>query len=140
MSHYCKICGCNLPNEKFSGKGHAAHICKQCAKIPPDKRSELETITRINNLSPWMSKKDRAWLQKMMNDKRDNVRLAAESAWKCLFTPIHYEEEWEPDEYEEHWPDEYEEQQPDEYAEREDKENVRHDLNDIVFDDDDLPF
>ncbi len=26
--HYCKVCGCYKANEKFSGKGHAAHICK----------------------------------------------------------------------------------------------------------------
>ena len=25
--HYCKICGEYKANEKFSGKGHAAHIC-----------------------------------------------------------------------------------------------------------------
>lgn len=29
--HYCKICGCCLPNEKFTGKGHARHICKSCS-------------------------------------------------------------------------------------------------------------
>ena len=28
--HYCKICGEYKSNEKFSGKGHAAHICKAC--------------------------------------------------------------------------------------------------------------
>ena len=84
MSHYCKICGRYRPNEKFSGKGHAAHICKECAKIPLDKRNEMETINHINTISPWMSKKERAWLQKMTKDKRENVRLAAESAWKSL--------------------------------------------------------
>ena len=26
--HYCKICSEYKSNEKFSGKGHAAHICK----------------------------------------------------------------------------------------------------------------
>ena len=25
--HYCKICGEYKANEKFSGKGHVAHIC-----------------------------------------------------------------------------------------------------------------
>ena len=29
--HYCKVCGEYKANEKFSGKGHAAHICKTCA-------------------------------------------------------------------------------------------------------------
>jgi hypothetical protein len=30
--HYCRICGQHKANEKFSGRGHAAHICKACAK------------------------------------------------------------------------------------------------------------
>jgi hypothetical protein len=30
--HYCRICGEYKANEKFSGRGHAAHICKACAK------------------------------------------------------------------------------------------------------------
>ena len=32
QGHYCRICGRRRPNEKFSGKGHATHICKDCAK------------------------------------------------------------------------------------------------------------
>ena len=31
--HFCKVCRKILPNEKFSGKGHAAHICKKCKEI-----------------------------------------------------------------------------------------------------------
>ena len=30
MAHYCWKCGQYLANEKFSGKGHARHICKKC--------------------------------------------------------------------------------------------------------------
>ena len=30
--HYCWACGRRRANEKFSGKGHAKHICKDCAK------------------------------------------------------------------------------------------------------------
>jgi 3-methyladenine DNA glycosylase AlkD len=30
--HVCKICGRCRANEKFSGKGHAQHVCKDCAK------------------------------------------------------------------------------------------------------------
>ena len=38
--HYCRVCGRRRANEKFSGKGHAAHICKDCAK-------EQRTETRM---------------------------------------------------------------------------------------------
>ena len=38
--HYCKVCGERKANEKFSGKGHAAHICKACAVDARKKRKE----------------------------------------------------------------------------------------------------
>jgi hypothetical protein len=31
-SHFCKACGQSRPNEKFSGKGHRQHICKDCKR------------------------------------------------------------------------------------------------------------
>ena len=50
QGHYCKICGERKANEKFSGKGHAAHICKSCAALSPADRSEQETLTKIENM------------------------------------------------------------------------------------------
>lgn len=32
QGHYCRVCGRYRANEKFSGKGHARHICKDCAR------------------------------------------------------------------------------------------------------------
>ena len=31
--HYCKVCGECKANEKFSGKGHVAHICESSASF-----------------------------------------------------------------------------------------------------------
>ncbi len=31
MGHYCHICGRTRANEKFSGKGHKNHVCKDCS-------------------------------------------------------------------------------------------------------------
>jgi len=62
--HYCKVCGEYKANEKFSGKGHAAHICKTCAALPPEKQAEEMTLTRLVNL-PWrLSKEQLSWLKK----------------------------------------------------------------------------
>jgi hypothetical protein len=41
MGHYCKICNCIKPNEKFSGKGHKTHICKECSKMSIKERTEI---------------------------------------------------------------------------------------------------
>ena len=41
--HFCRICQQHKSNEKFSGRGHAAHICKACAKRgnkPPEIKDE----------------------------------------------------------------------------------------------------
>ena len=43
MGHYCIGCGESRPNEKFSGKGHKQHICKDCKregiKVPIETKS-----------------------------------------------------------------------------------------------------
>jgi len=45
--HYCRICGQHKANEKFSGRGHAVHICKACARRgnkPPDVKPDVPFI------------------------------------------------------------------------------------------------
>ncbi|MBU2455143.1 MAG: hypothetical protein KJ668_17695 [Proteobacteria bacterium] len=49
MGHYCRICGCHKPNEKFSGKGHKNHICKACAKLPKEEIQAEENMNEIFN-------------------------------------------------------------------------------------------
>jgi len=47
MGHYCRICGRIRPNEKFSGKGHRIHVCKECARIPKEERQAVELQEEI---------------------------------------------------------------------------------------------
>lgn len=47
MGHYCRICGRERANEKFSGKGHRAHVCKDCWKLPPAQREKIETEDEV---------------------------------------------------------------------------------------------
>lgn len=64
QGHYCKVCGSYRANEKFTGKGHATHICKDCAKLPPEEKAKQEALNRLFNL-PWhLSKEQKAWLKK----------------------------------------------------------------------------
>lgn len=45
--HYCIVCHQYKANEKFSGKGHAKHICKACQNIPIAKQKEMtDELTR----------------------------------------------------------------------------------------------
>ena len=49
MGHYCRICGRTRPNEKFSGKGHKIHVCKECARKPKEERDVIEQKEEIFN-------------------------------------------------------------------------------------------
>ena len=85
QGHYCKICGRRRANEKFSGSGHAAHICKDCARLPIEKRNELQTLTRIENLPFRLNREQCSWLEKKCKDNREEVREAAEWAYEMRF-------------------------------------------------------
>ncbi len=49
MGHYCRICGRTRPNEKFSGKGHRIHVCKECSRMPKIERKIIEQKDEIFN-------------------------------------------------------------------------------------------
>ena len=83
--HYCKVCGCYKANKKFSGKGHAAHICKSCASLPPEQQAEQIALNRILNLPHYLSKSDMEWLKNRMKDQRPAVKKAATEAYEARF-------------------------------------------------------
>ena len=47
MGHYCRICGRERANEKFSGKGHRIHVCKDCMRLPKEERLAIEEEQEI---------------------------------------------------------------------------------------------
>jgi len=76
MGHWCRICGCNKPNEKFSGKGHKNHICKECSKKP---KEEIDAIDHEEEIFGFMnqsniSKKNISRLHKLQHS--ENKRIA----------------------------------------------------------------
>lgn len=48
--HYCKICGERKANEKFSGKGHAVHICKTCQSLPAEVQSDMRRVRDVERI------------------------------------------------------------------------------------------
>lgn len=75
--HYCKICGEYKANEKFSGKGHAAHICRSCSGLSAAEKAESMTINRLLNLPYRLSKADMEWLKNRLHDRRPAVKALA---------------------------------------------------------------
>ncbi len=55
MGHYCRICGRTRANEKFSGKGHKNHVCKDCSgksskKVKEYSFNETENMVSSNDV------------------------------------------------------------------------------------------
>ncbi|MCD4698920.1 MAG: hypothetical protein K8S16_22040 [Bacteroidales bacterium] len=79
MGHYCRICGSTKPNEKFSGKGHRNHICKQCAKRPKKEVEEIDQLEEIYSFlnQSRISTKNIRRLQKLsVSENGEIVKLA----------------------------------------------------------------
>lgn len=80
MGHFCHICGRVRANEKFSGRGHRNHICKDCQRKP---RAERDRIERLDELyrclrQSIISAKNQARLQVLCRHADSEVRLLAE--------------------------------------------------------------
>lgn len=85
--HFCKVCGERKSNESFSGKGHAAHICKKCAALPVDSRNEQTTLRKIENMAfRHLSETEIKWLRKKMNDPLPEIRETAREAHNIKFS------------------------------------------------------
>ena len=84
--HYCRICGEHKANEKFSGKGHAAHICKACAKKSPAEKSEDMTINRLHGMMfRYLKESEMQWLKNWRNDARPEVKELARQVFEEKF-------------------------------------------------------
>ena len=84
--HFCFVCGEHKANEKFTGSGHAHHICKKCQKLPVAQRNEMLDIRKISSMVyRYISKADIKWLRGKMDDSRPAVRDAAREAYSMKF-------------------------------------------------------
>ncbi len=76
--HFCKVCGMRKSNESFSGKGHAAHICKACSRLSPAQQAEQMTLRRLENLPlRRLTESEMAWLKNRTHDHRPEVKALA---------------------------------------------------------------
>src|SRR5689334_19120825 len=84
--HYCWVCGEHKANEKFSGRGHATHMCKQCHAMPVSERNEMVAVRKAENMAfRYLSEQEIKWLRKKRNDPRPEVREAARLAYDIKF-------------------------------------------------------
>lgn len=76
--HFCKVCGMRKSNESFSGKGHAAHICKACSRLSSAQQAEQMTLRRLENLPlRRLTESEMTWLKNRTRDHRPEVKSLA---------------------------------------------------------------
>ena len=85
QGHYCKSCGQHKANEKFSGRGHATHICKACSKLSAAEKAEAQTITRLSNLHGRLNDGEKKWLENRVRDRRPEVAALAREVYNMHF-------------------------------------------------------
>ena len=84
--HFCYVCGEHKANEKFTGRGHANHICQVCQALPAYRRNEMIAVRKIGNMAfRHLSETEIKWLRGKMNDSRPEVRAAAREAHAVKF-------------------------------------------------------
>lgn len=84
--HYCKICGEYKANEKFSGKGHAAHICKACSRLSAVEKAVAMDMNRLMSFPMRrLSDSEKKWLQAKMHDKSPEVADTAREVYNVCF-------------------------------------------------------
>ena len=86
QGHYCKVCGERKSNESFSGKGHAAHICKACSRLSLQQQAEQMTLNRLSELPMrYLSNSEIKWLKNRTGDHRPAVRELAREIYAERF-------------------------------------------------------
>jgi hypothetical protein len=48
MGHYRRICGRSRPNERFNGRGHRIHVCRECQQLPREQRDRVERFEELH--------------------------------------------------------------------------------------------
>jgi len=79
MGHYCWVCGRTRANERFSGKGHARHICKECQRLPREERDAVQALRDIDGLLDQrnISDKNISRLKSLLRSPREEIRQKA---------------------------------------------------------------
>jgi hypothetical protein len=77
MGHYCRICGCERPNEQFSGKGHKIHVCKRCQAKPKTERRAIEDEVDIFGFLKQSHISEKNVIRLTQMAKSDNPKIAS---------------------------------------------------------------
>jgi len=81
--HFCWCCGRVRPNERFSGRGHARHLCRECAKLGKEELAYRQAARDIDRLLAWdglLRRNQRKSVEKFLSHPDERVRQYADQA------------------------------------------------------------
>lgn len=82
QGHFCWCCGRTKPNERFSGRGHARHICKDCHRLGPDELAYQQAVRDIDRMIQWetgrVKRKQRSNFARFLQHPNERIRKYAE--------------------------------------------------------------
>ena len=79
--HFCWCCGRVRANERFSGRGHARHLCKECSKLGTEEIAYRQAVRDIDRLLDWngmVRRKQRKGFERFLFHANARVRRYAE--------------------------------------------------------------
>jgi hypothetical protein len=79
--HFCWCCGRIRPNEKFSGSGHARHLCRDCSRLGKavlDYRQDIRNLERHVTWESIIGRKRRKSFEKFLSHPDERIRKYAE--------------------------------------------------------------
>lgn len=81
--HFCWCCERVRANERFSGGGHARHVCKDCQKLGAEELAFRQAVRNIDRMIQWetgrVKRKQRSAFVKFLQHPNERIRRYAES-------------------------------------------------------------
>lgn len=76
--HWCWCCGRVLANERFSGKGHSRHICKECSKLDGSEKEYRQAVADLDRACrhayPFIHRSRRKWFDSLATSKNAKIQ------------------------------------------------------------------
>jgi hypothetical protein len=79
--HFCWCCGRIRPNQRFSGSGHAHHLCRDCSKLGESELQYRQDLRDLERLITWegiIGRKKRKAFNRFLEHSDPRIRHYAE--------------------------------------------------------------
>ena len=81
LGHYCWACNRSRPNEKFSGGGHARHLCRDCSKLGTHELAYRQALNDLERCITWEGinpRRRRKTFEQFLSHDDPRIRTLAE--------------------------------------------------------------